>query len=356
VSHSIFVARTDCSPFYMVRGLPAGLSKNIESFFELYLARGFSRRTIRAYAFDLVIFFRFFQSKRANVPEFKKVDFKTLIAFIHQEKGRNAAPASINRRLNTIDILYRHCFNKLIPGTQAPNIDPGSKYFRRRRYLTMDANLGIHPIYAKASRTFRVRIPNKLVKTLEPHEVKAFFETIKTHRDRAIITLMLLSGLRCIEILQLRLIDIDSLAQTLRIRGKGNKERMVPLAPGVYELLQKYIDCERPMHPKNADEESLFLTQKGPRRGMAMTIEGLRSAFRYKRAASVNHANPHRFRHTFGRNMAASGMSLRALQLLLGHADSRTTVKYINLVLQDVHSDFIKANTILKSQYGQSVY
>jgi len=120
----ISVLRTEKSPFYRVTELPPALAKTIDSFFELYLARGFSRRTIRAYAFDLVIFFRFFKGKKKTVPALSKIEFKTLIDFIHQEKGRNAAPASINRRLNTIDILYRHCFNKLIPGTTAPTADP----------------------------------------------------------------------------------------------------------------------------------------------------------------------------------------------------------------------------------------
>ena len=78
-------------PHYEVIGLNQQLAKQSVSFFELYLAKGFSTRTIRAYAFDLIIFFRFFKGHRKTIPDFKKIDIKTLIQFIHQEKSRNAA-------------------------------------------------------------------------------------------------------------------------------------------------------------------------------------------------------------------------------------------------------------------------
>jgi integrase/recombinase XerC len=347
---NIAALRIDKSPFYEVTGLPSAHSESIESFFELCLAKGFSRRTIRAYAFDLVIFFRFFKGKKRAVPKLNKIDFKVLIDFIHQEKGRNAAPTSINRRLNTVDILYRHCFNKLIPGTTAP---PDISRLRRKRYLTLDAKLGIFPIHAKPGRTFRVRMPHRLVKALEPHEVVAFFETLKTNRDRAIVTLMLVCGLRCMEVLGVDLSDINTLSLTLRVRGKGNKERIVPLPQNVLNIVEKYMETERPIRSK---VDALFLVQKGPRRGMRMTLEGLRGVFRYHRAASgIMHANAHRFRHTFGRNMAAAGVSIPALQKLLGHADHRTTLKYINLTLQDVFADFEKAQANMKNLYGESI-
>lgn len=350
MNSKISVSKIDRSPFYRVDGLPAGLSKNVHSFFELYLAKGFSSRTIRAYAFDLVVFLRFFKGKKSQIPPISKINFKTLIDFIHMEKSRNAAPASINRRLNTVDIFYRHCFNKLIPGTIAPS-DPMKS--RRKRYLTMDPKLGIFPIHAKLGRTFRVRIPNKLVNALEPHEVNTFFATIKTSRDRAIVALMLVCGLRCMEVLNINIDDINTLSQKIKVRGKGNKERIVPVPVEVLQIIEKYMETERPVRTKEA---ALFLTQKGPRRGMAMTIEGLRGVFRYNRAASgVSHANAHRFRHTFGRNMAAAGVSLPALQKLLGHSDHRTTLKYINLTLQDVHDDFEKAHANTKHLYGESV-
>lgn len=348
---SISVIKIDRSPYYAVAGLPRAISQHVDSFLDLSLAKGFSRRTIRAYAFDLVIFFRFFRGKKCKPPALSRIDFKTLIDFIHQERGRNAAPASINRRLNTVDILYRHTFGKLIPGTTTAVSD--TTRFRTKRYLTMDAKLGIFPIHAKPGRTFRVRMPHRMVKALEPHEVKAFLETLKSSRDRAIVALMLVCGMRCMEVLEISLDDINTLSLTLKVHGKGNKERVVPLPKGVLALVDKYMETERPTRSK---DDALFLVQKGPRRGMRMTLEGLRSVFRYNRAASgITHANAHKFRHTFGRNMAAAGMSLPALQKILGHNDHRTTLKYINLTLQDVHADFEKARANIESPYGESI-
>ncbi len=349
----IKVTRTTMAPFYEVSGLELKITKNIESFFSLNLARGFSKRTIRAYAFDLIIFLRFYKGKKKRLPAFEKITIATLIDFIHLEKSRLAAPASINRRLNTIDLFYRHSFNKLIPGTMAP--DGSTHHMRTRRYLTADSKLGIFSICANKGRTFRVRVPNKLIQALEPGELNLFFETLHTHRDRAIVTLMLVCGLRSAEVIGLKISDLDTLARTLKVFGKGSKERIVPVPEDLIELIEKYLETERPVRPKNPTQGALFLSHKGPSRGGPMTLEGLRSLFRYKRAAStVGHANPHRFRHTFGRNMAQAGVSLPVLQRILGHNDHRTTLKYINLTLNDVHADFERAQHYLKSLNDES--
>jgi len=349
----IEVNHIESSPFYILEGITPVISKNIISFFELYLARGYSNRTIRAYAFDLLIFLRFYKGKRKTFPPLKNIDVKVLIRFIHHEKSRNASPASINRRLNTLDLFYRFCFEKQIPGTRSPD---NVEHLRTKRYITMDSNLGIFPIYASGKNPFRVRMPHKLVKALEPEEVDQFFKTLHNYRDKSIVLLMLICGLRSQEILNLKLSDINILNRTLKILGKGNKERMVPLPDAVLSILDKYIECERPSGKKSLKVEEVFLNKKGVRRGMPMTIESLRGVFRYNRAISgIKHANAHRFRHTFGKNMAAAGVTVPVLQRLLGHADYKTTLKYINLTLNDVHDDFDKAQNEINKIYGKSI-
>jgi integrase/recombinase XerD len=351
---SYSVKKLGYPPHYELLGCSDAVQKQVQSFFELYVAKGFSVRTIRAYAFDLLVFFRFFQGKKSKLPAIKNLTMKHLVDFIHQEKSRNAAPRSINRRLNTVDIFYRHCFGKLIPGTTVPDLDPTK--IRHTRYIQMDSNLGIFPIYAKKGRTFRVRMPHKLIQALEPQEIEAFFETLLSHRDRAIVSLMLICGLRSEEVLRVKISDFNRLAKSLKVHGKGNKERMVPLTDDILGLIEKYMECERPMRPSQSGVEILFLIQKGPSRGRPMTLEGLRSLFRYKRAASgIKNANPHRFRHTFGRNMAQAGLSLPVLQKILGHNDYKTTLTYINLTLQNVHADFESAQAKIKSLYDSKI-
>ena len=347
------VKRIESSPFYKVLGVSKKIDENITSFFELYLAKGHSNRTIRAYAFDLLVFFRFYKKDKKRLPPLKNIDVKVLINFIRYEKSRNASPSSINRRLNTIDLFYRYSFEAQIPGTKSPD---NIEHLRRQRYITMDSNLGIFPIYSKGRNPFRVRMPHKLVKALEKDEVEQFFSTLRSSRNRSIVLLMLICGLRSQEVLNLKLSDVSTLNKTIRILGKGNKERVVPLPDIVAHMLEKYIETERPMGEESKKIKNIFLNKLGPRKGLPMTIEGLRGVFRYNRAASgVKHANAHRFRHTFGRNMAQAGVSLPVLQKLLGHNDYKTTLKYINLSLSNVHDDFDKAQNEINKIYAKSI-
>lgn len=348
----IYVEIIEKKPYYQIQGLPKKLTENINSFFELTLARDYSRRTVRAYAFDLIIFFRFYQGKKKIFPSFEKMNLQTVIDFIYHEKGRNAAPRSINHRMNTVELLYRFCYKKVIPGTDKYK---SSSFMDKKRFLTMDSTLGVFPIFARGGRTLKLKIPHELIKTLEPDEVKSFLATLKNQRDRAIVSLMLVCGLRSLEVISLKLDDINHFGKNIKVLGKGNKERIIPLPENVHKLIDAYIETERPVRRGFEKERSLFLTLKGPKRGLPMCLEGLRGLFRYKRAISgISHANPHRFRHTFGRNMAKAGMSLSSLQKLLGHSDFRTTIHYINLVMKDVFEDFEMAQEKIEEIYGKS--
>ena len=120
----------------------------------------------------------------------------------------------------------------------------------------------------------------------------------------------------------------------LRVRGKGNKLRFLPLAPETTQLVDHYLRLERP----NPCSAALFVVLKGPARGTRMTPAGLRSLFRYHRQTTgIQLANPHRFRHTFASDMVRAGISLPALMQLMGHADIETTLHYVQVTPQDVY-------------------
>jgi integrase len=124
------------------------------------------------------------------------------------------------------------------------------------------------------------------------------------------VGLMLLQGLRSAEVLALNRDDALLSEAQLRVRGKGNKFRFLPLAPETVQLLEHYLRLERP----NPCSAALFVSLKGHARGTRMTAAGLRSLFRYHRqTTSIQLANPHRFRHTFASDMIRAGMSLPAL-------------------------------------------
>jgi site-specific recombinase XerD len=151
---------------------------------------------------------------------------------------------------------------------------------------------------------------------------------------------MLMHGLRSGEVLALNPEDVLLSEGQLRVRGKGNKLRFLPLAPETTQLIDHYLRLERP-DPCSA---ALFVVLKGPTHGTRMTPAGLRSVFRYhRRTTGIQLANPHRFRHTFASDMVRAGISLPALMQLMGHADIQTTLHYVQVSPQDVYLQYARA-------------
>ena len=125
---------------------------------------------------------------------------------------------------------------------------------------------------------------------------------------------MLLQGLRSCEVLALDTEDLILSESQIRVRGKGNKVRLLPLAPEAVQLLNQYLRLERP----RGCGPALFVCLKGRARGTRMTAAGLRSLFRHHRqTTSVGHANPHRFRHTFATPQDVYEQYVRAVAQLV---------------------------------------
>ena len=140
----------------------------------------------------------------------------------------------------------------------------------------------------------RVKVPKRNIVPLSVDEVSRFWSSFRTSRDLAIVGLMLLQGLRSAEVLALNRDDALLSEAQLRVPGKGNKFRFLPLAPETVQLLNHYLRLERP----NPCSAALFVSLKGRARGARMTAAGLRSLFRYHRQGTgIQLANPHRFRH-----------------------------------------------------------
>jgi integrase len=121
---------------------------------------------------------------------------------------------------------------------------------------------------------------------------------------------------------------------------------MSPLPEDLINVLKKYLFLERP----KTDSPYLFIVIKGPNRGNPLTASAFRTIFRYHRKISgIHKANPHRFRHTFGANMARAGISLIALMKLMGHTHIQTTLQYVNLSVDDIKTEFNKVITKLQA-------
>ena len=186
----------------------------------------------------------------------------------------------------------------------------------------------------------RVKTPKRVIVPLSVDEVARFWSSFRTSRDLAIVGLMLLQGLRLQEVITLNCEDVLLSESEIRVRGKGNKIRVLPLASDTILLLDHYLRLERPKDCGPA----LFVSLKGLARGVRMTPAGMRSLFRHHRGISQTApAHPHRFRHTFASDLVRAGISLPALMHLLGHAHISTTMIYLQIAPRDVFEQYARA-------------
>ncbi len=229
-----------------------------------------------------------------------------------------------------IRCLYRFHLGQEIPG--------GHSHFQR--IYTTRCPLGYGRPHRAMAFGLRLKQPRRVIQPLSAEQVAKFWASFRTFRDLAVVGLMLLDGLRSCEILSLQLEDLKLADAQLRVLGKGKKQRILPLPAEIMEVLQTYLRLERPL----TNSPYLFVSLKGRRRGQPMTPAGLRSLFRHHRLRSqVAPANPHRFRHTFGADMVRAGISLPALQHLMGHSQIHTTMLYVQLAPQDVWREYARA-------------
>jgi site-specific recombinase XerD len=302
------------------------------AFLDAQRLRQLSLRSLRAYAYDLLHFARWAQGAAPQHPPLPLAEItgSTLEEYVGYQLDQQPQPSpqTVNHRLGVVGCVYRFHFQREIPGQ------------RFQRVYSTRSPLGYGQRRRTAALGLRLKEPQRVIVPLSAEEVSDFWNSFHTFRDLALVGLMLLDGLRCCEILALRIADLQLADAQMRVLGKGNKQRLMPLPQEMIEVLEKYLHLERP--PTNSP--ALFVSLKGRCRGLPMTPAGLRSLFRHHRAGShVPQANPHRFRHTFGADMVRDGISLPALQQLMGHSQIRTTMIYAQLAPQEVWREYRRA-------------
>jgi site-specific recombinase XerD len=317
-------------------------------------ARGFSPATVRAYAFDVLNFLRFCAQRRLGLAAvapgdlFDYLDWQKLAPAAPQtvvriDRRRGAAASTMNRRIAAARGMFEYL---LVVGARADNPVPAARRSSGLRAPGRGLLGHLGPGRRRAGGQL-VRQPRRLPEALDPADVNEFLSDLRTSRDRAIVLAMVLGGLRAAEVRSLCLSDVDMGMRRLRVVGKGNKERVVPVDAAFFAECAAYLREERPPGCRTAE---CFVVLRGPSVGEPMTEAGLRSLFRRHRVTSgASRVRPHRLRHTYGTELATAGMDLLVLRELMGHASPETTARYVHLSPTTLAAEYAAARTVRSS-------
>jgi len=316
-------------------------------------ARQFAPGTVRGYAFDLLCLARFFDEARIDWQRATSTDFFDWLEWqsrpalskgktvVRLDAKRGAAAATMNRRVAAARGLFEHAVMcEVLDRNPVPSPRRSSGLRGSRRGL-----LG-HVSGRRAAAPGRlVRQERRLPESLDADDVAVFLADLGTHRDRAIVLLMLLGGARAAEVRSLRLADVDMGLRQVKVTGKGSKQRVIPVDRAFFAELGSYLRTER---PGGLSTLECFVVLRGPTTGQAMTEAGLRRIFRTHRGRTgATRVRPHRLRHTFGTELASAGIDLLVLRELMGHAHAETTAAYVHLAPETVAAEWARAKRVL---------
>jgi integrase/recombinase XerD len=320
------------SPFRIVERTTGHEVEWVNRFLDRECLRRVTPTTLYGYAYHLLHFIRWWESvHHTDVVTESALTESTLLDYLRFQSSQQPpfSGSTINQRVAVADRALRAVFPNS-PGQVARGFQEA--YWRR-------TPMGLGRPLPTLSR-LRVRTPKRTIVPLSVDEVARFWSSFRTSRDLAIVGLMLFEGLRSKEVLDPNRSDLLLSEAQIRVRGKGHKTRLLPLAPEAVHLLDHYLRLERPQ----SSTAAVFVSLKGRARGTRMTPAGLRRLFRYHRQTTgVSIANPHRFRHTFACDMLRAGVSLPALMQLMGHANIQTTLVYVHVTPLEVYQQYARA-------------
>ncbi|HUU46107.1 MAG TPA: site-specific tyrosine recombinase XerD [Acidobacteriota bacterium] len=303
-------------------GLPAAgercadtrpLHQWVERFLDnLVLVRGRTANTLQAYRRDLARYDHFCGTRHIRHP--RDIDARLVGEFLGHLTTAGLSPASMARSLSSVKSFHRYLLqNEICPHNPA--------------------------------RSLRTpRIPRRLPDILSVRQMRKLLAAPPEDdpngiRDRAILAVLYGCGLRVSEAAHLSLDEVDFESQFVRIRGKGNKERLVPFGRMTHDALTVYLDGPRFTGRRGSECDRVFLSRRGEgltRMGMWLVVR--KAATRVDLTGRVT---PHTFRHSFATHLIEAGADLRSVQMMLGHASVSTTQIYTHLDrrhLQDVHA------------------
>jgi integrase/recombinase XerC len=278
----------------------------------LDVERGLSPETLRDYSLDLSQFFAYLEGRRLA---FETADHRTVRGFLAALAG-TCGPASLARKLSALRTFYRFC--------------------------QKTGRAAVNP----ADRLRNPKVPKRLPDVLRPEEVSAVLEATDGEgplalRNRAMLELLYSSGLRVSELTGMDVDRVDLRGSSVRVIGKGNKERQVPIGRPAAAALRRWLEARAGL-PKAIGQAALFVGLSGRRFGDRQVRSVLRDAA--LKSGLGRRAHPHLLRHCFATHLLENGADLRSIQEMLGHASLSTTQRYTQVDLRQLFAVYDRSH------------
>lgn len=282
----------------------------------LMVERSLSKNSVQSYLLDVRQFLNHLSGPAPACPDFTRMTTGTVRAYVSALGAMGLQSSSIARKITALKVFFR--------------------------FLADDGTIGSDP----AQNIALPKVAKKLPSVLSVDEIVAIIDAADPLtrfgvRDRAMLETVYAAGLRISELLNLKLADLFFDDGFLRVIGKGDKERIVPLGAPALEAVKYYLRVARPDLLKKTGSTHLFLNSRGSRMSRMGFLKILRHLL--KKAGITRRVTPHTFRHSFATHLLEGGANLRAIQEMLGHASITTTQIYTHIdrgYLKEVYKTF----------------
>ena len=273
----------------------------LKDFFNyLYIEKGLSQNTVKSYKRDIDNFLNWSKKlQKLNYINFNEAQINKYISFLFQSKLKSS---SVNRKISSLKALYLYLVKKNIVNTSPVNeiVTP-----KQEKYLPMSMS------------------EDEVDRLLESPDINIEIEI----RDKAMIEMLYATGMRISELLNLKIIDMDTQRCVVKVIGKGSKERLIPFGESALEAINNYLSVR-----KNSTSKEVFLSNRGTK--MSRVAFWKRIKIYLIRTNLKESISPHTLRHAFATHLLNRGADLRSVQLLLGHSDLSTTQIYTHIAKQ----------------------
>ncbi len=288
----------------------------------LELEKRYSPHTLKAYQTDLSQFFLFLQ-KTYEMTDVRQVKHTHVRSWMVDLLDNGVGPRSINRKLSCLKSYF--------------------KFLRKRKEIETNP----------MARVIAPKVGKRLPQVIGEKQMSFLFGNVDFGsgynglRNKLILELLYCTGIRCSELVGLQHADLDLDALQLKVKGKGNKERLVPLAPHLVQLLKDYIDLKDRTFPEVASQ-FLFLSDKGQAITSSQVYKIVR---RYlSLVTTADQRSPHVLRHSFATHLSNHGADLNAIKELLGHSSLAATQVYTHNSIEKLRKVYEQAHPKAKSQ------